>query len=62
MSKNLDNDEDFGSSDCYVAQLELALKIIATWAACDSLSSDSREKAMQDIYDKAMNSLKTKAA
>jgi hypothetical protein len=50
-----------GLSGCYVSQLELALRIIATWAACDSSSPDSREKAMQDIHDKAMETLKTKA-
>jgi len=55
------NDSGSGSSACYVAKLELALKIIATWAGCDSSAPDSREKAMQDIHNKAMAALKTKA-
>ena len=34
-----------------------ALQIIAIWAACDISSPDSREKAMRDIQEKAMEGL-----
>jgi hypothetical protein len=29
--------------------MELALKVIKTWASCDKTSPDSREKVMADI-------------
>ncbi len=32
-----------------LTQMELALKIIRTWASCDKTSPDSREKAMANI-------------
>ena len=40
-----------------VARQKEALQIIATWAACDISSPDSREKAMRDIQEKAMEGL-----
>ena len=41
-----------------IEKLENALKIIATWAGCDSSSPDSRVKAMGDIHKKAMSALR----
>jgi hypothetical protein len=34
-----------------------ALRIIQTWASCDSSSPDTREKAMADIMDKCKSAL-----
>lgn len=38
-------------------QLEMALRIIQTWASCDHLSSESREQAMVAIEAKCKESL-----
>ena len=40
-----------------VRGMESALKIIATWAACDSDSGQTRLDAMQDIRNCAMKAL-----
>lgn len=41
----------------YLEQLELALKIIKTWSACDSSSPDTRERAMLHIEEKCSQAL-----
>ena len=41
----------------YINNLELALKIIRTWAACDNMSSESRSKAMNDIQELCIDAL-----
>jgi hypothetical protein len=40
-----------------LTQMELALKIIRTWASCDDTSPHSREKAMADIAKKCDEAL-----
>lgn len=40
-----------------ILALENALKIIATWANCDSGSPQTRAKAMADIHKCAMKAL-----
>jgi hypothetical protein len=39
------------------AQMEMALKIIRTWASCDNTSPHSREKAMADIVEQCEKAL-----
>ncbi len=40
-----------------IKELELALRIICTWASCDYLSKQTRELAMQQIKDKCVEAL-----
>ncbi len=38
-------------------QMKSALRVISIWAKCDKDSPETREKAMKDIYEKAMRGL-----
>jgi hypothetical protein len=41
-----------------IEALEIALRIIATWADCDHLSIQARDKAMNDIFNHCMKALR----
>ena len=49
--------DGFVKTRAVLGRRTLALKIIQTWASCDSLSPETREKAMNDIVNKCREAL-----